>query len=81
MKKKTNKKNAKTDEPIGNLKRIADFLPPPEQLLPPEEVRKITLALDEETIELFKRMAEDHGTKYQRMMREVLKGYAKKYGT
>lgn len=79
MKKKTLK--SKTDEPIGNLKRIADFLPPPEQLLPNEEVKKITLALDEETIESFKQMAAENGTKYQRMMREVLKGYAKKYGT
>lgn len=81
MKKKTTRKKAHSDEPIGNLKRISDFLPPPNQLLPSEETRKITLVLDDETIESFRNMASENGTKYQRMMREVLKGYAKKYGT
>lgn len=81
MKKKANKKKSYSDEPVGNLTRIADFLPPPNKLLPSEESRKITLALDDETIEVFKHMASEYGTKYQRMMREVLKGYAKKYGT
>lgn len=78
MKKKTKRKS---DEPIGDLKRISDFLPPPEQLIAQEEKKKITLVLDESTIESFKSLASENGTKYQRMMREVLKGYAKKYGT
>ncbi|MEZ4742824.1 MAG: BrnA antitoxin family protein [Bdellovibrionota bacterium] len=60
---------------------MSDFLPPPNQLLPKEELIKITIAVDADTIEVFKEMAEEYGTKYQRMMREVLKGYAKKYGT
>ncbi len=81
MKKKTKSKAQKNDEPIGDLRRIADFLPPPQELLPQEEITKITLTVDVHTIEIFKEMADEHGTKYQRMMREVLKGYAKKYGT
>ena len=67
------------DEPIGNLKRVADFLPPPSELLPQEEALKITLSIDSETVDFFKKVAKKNGTKYQRMMREVLKGYAKKY--
>ena len=68
-----------SDEPVGNLKRVADFLPPPSELLPQEEALKITLSIDSETVDFFKKAAKKNGTKYQRMMREVLKGYAKKY--
>lgn len=67
------------DEPIEDLKRVADFLPPPGELLPKEEAQKITLSIDSETVDFFKKVAKKNGTKYQRMMREVLKGYAKKY--
>ena len=69
------------DEPVGNLKRVADFLPPPSELLPQEEALKITLSIDCETVDFFKKVAKKNGTKYQRMMREVLKGYAKKYAS
>lgn len=69
------------DEPIGNLKRVVDFLPPPSELLPQEEALKITLSIDSETVDFFKKVAKKNGTKYQRMMREVLKGYAKKYAS
>ena len=69
------------DEPVGNLKRMMDFLPSPANLLPKEEAMKITLSIDEETVDFFKKVAKKNGTKYQRMMREVLKGYAKKYAS
>lgn len=68
------------NKPVGKLKVIPDFLPPPEMLLPKEDMVKITLAIDSNTIDIFKKMAEKNEEKYQRMMREVLKGYAKKYG-
>jgi len=45
----------------------------------PEEMQKITLDVDAETVAFFKEQAKRHGTKYQRMMREVLKGYAKRH--
>ena len=67
------------DMPVGELTRIADFLPSPEELLPREEAVKITLSVDAETLQFFKAVAKGTGTKYQRMMREVLKGYAKRY--
>ncbi len=66
--------------PVGNLKRVVDFLPPPEELLPKSEMERVTIELEKETVEFFKAKAKlVPGGKYQRMMREVLKGYARKY--
>lgn len=67
--------------PVGHLKRVVDFLPPPEELLPKSEMERVTIEIEKDTVEFFKRKAKQMpGGKYQRMMREVLKGYAKKYG-
>lgn len=67
------------DKPYGKLSRIADFLPPPSELLPKEDLVKITLAVDETTVKFFKSAARLSKTKYQKMMREVLKRYAAKH--
>ena len=68
------------DEPVGGLIATHDFLPAPEDLLPKDHTIKVTVALDEQTVKFFKSVAKKMGFKYQRMIREVLKGYAKKYG-
>lgn len=78
MKKKTKKSNLK-DQPLGDLRELADFLPPPEKLVSAEETVKVTLALDKSSLEFFKSTAAKFGGKYQRMMREVLHGYAQRY--
>ena len=39
-----------TDEPIGNLKFVTDFLPPPEQLVPKDHLKKVTITLSAESI-------------------------------
>ena len=75
------KRKIDPDRPIGKLKVIPDFLPPPEDLFPKSELQKITIIVDKDTVLFFKQTASQHGQKYKRMMREVLKGYAKKYGT
>lgn len=67
------------DEPIGELHQITDFLPSPEVLFPRDEMKKITLDVDSKTVDFFKAKAKKMGTKYQKMMREVLKVYAKRY--
>lgn len=79
MARKSKTHRSHDDEPVGDLKHVADFLPPPSELLPKEDAQKITLSIDSDTVDFFRRMAKKNGTKYQRMMREVLKGYAKKY--
>jgi BrnA antitoxin of type II toxin-antitoxin system len=63
--------------PIGKLTPVPDFLPPPEELFPPDEKLKVTIELDCESVKFFKSQAERHGSKYQRMMREVLRRYAR----
>ena len=64
------------DKPSDQARVIKDFLPPPEQLVMPHDHVKITLMLDRPSVAFFKAQAKRHGTKYQRMMREVLKHYA-----
>ena len=71
--------NRDQDMPIGKLTVIPDFLPPPEKLVPREISVKITLKLDANTVRFFKAAANKHRMKYQRMMREVLNGYARKF--
>ena len=66
-----------TDEPMGDLKVVPDFLPSPEELAFREEGVKVTIALSKRSIEFFKREAEKHGTQYQRMIRRLLDTYAR----
>jgi len=64
-----------TDEPLGKLKVIPDFLPSPEELAFREEGVKVTIALSKRSIEFFKQEAAKHGTQYQRMIRRLLDAY------
>jgi len=67
------------DEPLGNLKVIRDFLPPPEDLVVRDEGVKITISLSRRSIEFFKGEAKKHDTQYQRMIRRLLDAYAEKF--
>ena len=66
-----------TDESLGKLKVVPDFLPAPEELAIREEGVKVTIALSKRSVEFFKREAERHGTQYQRMIRRLLDTYAR----
>jgi hypothetical protein len=66
-----------TDEPLGRLKVVPDFLPDPKELAIREEGVKVTIALSKRSVEFFKREAERHGTQYQRMIRRLLDTYAR----
>ncbi|MGH9806482.1 MAG: CopG family transcriptional regulator [Terriglobia bacterium] len=65
-----------TDEPLGKLRVVPDFLPPPEDLVFREEGIKVTLALSKRSVEFFKHEAAKHHTQYQRMIRRLLDAYA-----
>ena len=65
-----------TDEPIGDIKIIEDFLPPPKKLIFKEENVKVTISLTKESIEFFKAEAKKHHTQYQKMIRNLLDIYA-----
>jgi hypothetical protein len=65
-----------TDEPLGNLKVVPDFLPRPEELVFREEGVKVTISLSRRSVEFFKSEARKHNTQYQRMIRRLLDAYA-----
>lgn len=75
MKKKINY----TDEPIGTVKVVQDFLPPPDKLVFREDTVKVTMALSRDSVEFFKQEARKHHTSYQTMIRRLLDLYATHY--
>ena len=68
-----------TDEPMGEVKIVSDFLPPLDQLVLKEETVKVTLALTKESVDFFKRAAKDKHTHYQTMIRVLLEQYTQHY--
>jgi hypothetical protein len=64
-----------TDEPLGKLRVVPDFLPAPEDLVFREERVKVTLVLSKRSVEFFKREGAKHNTQYQRMIRRLLDAY------
>ena len=73
------KKIKYTNEPIGDVKVVKDFLPPPEQLAFREEGIKVTLALSKKSVDFFKAEAAKHHTQYQRMIRRLVDVYVDGY--
>jgi hypothetical protein len=68
-----------TEEPLGNLRVIPDFLPPPEDLVFRDAGVKVTMALSKKSVEFFKGEARKHNTQYQRMIRRLLDAYVERY--
>jgi len=66
-----------TNEPLGQLEVIEDFLPPPEELAFAAETVKVTIALSKESVDFFKLEAKKHNTQYQRMIRRLLDAYTR----
>jgi predicted DNA binding CopG/RHH family protein len=64
-----------TNEPMGNVQVVSDFLPSPAELAFRDEGVKVTLALSKKSIEFFKSEATKHHTQYQRMIRRLLDAY------
>ena len=69
------KKITYTDEPLGNIEVVADFLPSPAELAFREEGVKVTLALSKSSVDFFKTEASKHQTQYQRMIRRLSDSY------
>lgn len=67
-----------SDEPLGKLEVLDDFLPSPKTLALKEENVKVTIALSKESVDFFKREASKHHIKYQRMIRQLLDIYVSK---
>lgn len=66
-----------TDEPLAMGRRVADFLPRPEDLVFRPKGIKVTITLSEESIAYFKAEAERLQTPYQRMIRNLIDEYVR----
>jgi len=81
MKKKITYTEAPKDisRAITEGKIIADFLPPPEELIRKEPKVKITITLNSSSVDFFKKFAKKNKVKYQTMINEVLNKYVQRY--
>ena len=73
------KKIKYTDEPMGKVKVVSDFLPTPEELVLKDETVKVTIALSKASVDFFKNEAKKHNTQYQKMIRRLLDEYTARY--
>jgi len=64
-----------TNEPIGKVRVLKDFLPSPEELVLKDETVKVTTSLSKISIDFFKKEAKKHNTQYQKMIRRLLDEY------
>lgn len=69
------KKIRYTDEPLGEVRVIDDFLPSPRGLAFNDEQVKVTIGLSKASIDFFKKQAQKHHTQYQKMIRRLLDLY------
>jgi uncharacterized protein (DUF4415 family) len=53
-----------------------DFLPSPQEIANSIKKQRISILLDNDSIDFFKSEADKHGIKYQTMINSVLKSYA-----
>ena len=65
-----------TDERLGDLRVIPDFLPRPEDLVFRDEGVKVTISLSKRSVDFLKNEARKHNALYQRMIRRLLDAYA-----
>ncbi len=68
-----------TDERIGKIKIVGDFLPKPKDLVLKDETAKITISLTKKSVDFFKIEAAKHHTNYQKMIRALLDEYVSHY--
>jgi hypothetical protein len=71
------RKSKYSNEPLGRLEVVSDFLPPPDQLVLRDDGVKITISLSRRSVDFFKRHAARSKVPYQKMIRSLLDGYAK----
>ena len=73
------KKIKYSDEKIGKVEIVKDFLPKPEDLVFKEDTVKVTLNLSKASIVFFKEIAQKHGSQYQKVIRNLLDRYSSHY--
>ena len=68
-----------SDEPLGAIRVVPDFLPSPEQLALKNEQTKVTISLSSESVDFFKEAARKHHMQYQKMIRQLLDEYVARH--
>ena len=68
-----------TDEALGRLEVVKDFLPSPDQLVLKEDGIKVTLSLSKRSVAFFKAHAARSKVPYQKMIRSLVDSYAAQY--
>ena len=56
-----------SNEPLGDIEFIPDFLPSPEELALKKENTKVTISLSSESVAYFKDAAKKHHMQYQKL--------------
>lgn len=64
---------------ISKVEIVKDFLPRPEELVFKEETVKVTLNLSKSSVDFFKKIARQHGSQYQKVIRNLLDRYTSHY--
>lgn len=64
-----------TDEPIGKVRVVSDFLPSPEELALKDETVKVTISLSKTSVDFFKKEARKYNSQYQKLIRRLLDEY------
>lgn len=73
------KKIKYTDEPMGDIEIIEDFLPPPDKLVFKQDAQKITMSFTRSSLEFFKKQATKHNVPYQKMIRNLIDVYVARH--
>jgi predicted DNA binding CopG/RHH family protein len=73
------KRKKMAHEPIGRVKIVKDFLPPPEKLLVKPKPVKITITLNQDSVDFFKEIAQKEHVPYQQLIRALLDQYVSHY--
>jgi len=73
------KKIKYTNEKIGKVKVVKDFLPKPEELVFKEDNVKVTINLSKSSLAFFKKLAKQHKSQYQKVIKNLLDSYSSFY--
>lgn len=73
------KKIKNTDENLGKVEVVRDFLPSPDELILKDNTIKVTLYLSKSSVDFFKDLAKRNNIQYQKVIRKLFDQYASRY--
>ena len=75
------KKIKYTNEHLGKLEVVSDFLPSPDELVLKDNTIKVTLNLSKTSVEFFKHLAKKNNIQYQKVIRKLLDQYTSRFSS